>query len=219
MLGNVFRKIAFTLMVLLAANTVAADESAVVKSTVEKNVADILATFEARKASFDTDPQAFYVDMERAISSIIDFRRIAARVMGKYAKRANKDQRNQFVDTFKASLFKTYAKAIIEQGSFEMRVLKAQINPRSNKRAAVDMEVITDSGSVYPLTYSMYKNKQGQWYMENVIVFGINIGLAFRDKFESQMRAQKGDIDAVINGWSVDLDIDADKDAIIKAEA
>ena len=129
--------------------------------------------------------------------------------MGKFAKKASKEQRNVFVDNFKISLFKTYTKAIIDQGSFNLRVVKAQINPRSKKRATVDMEVTTDSGNTYPVTYSMYKNKAGQWYMENVIVFGINIGLAFRDKFEAQMRASGGDVAKVIENWTVDLDINA----------
>lgn len=190
-----------------------ADESEQVKATVELNVKDILQTFEEQKPRFETDPDGFYVEMERAISSIIDFRRIAARVMGKYARKASKDQRNEFVESFKLSLFNTYTKAIVDQGSFEMRVVKAQINPRSDKRASVEMEVITSNGNIYPVTYSMYKNAEGRWYMENVIVFGINIGLAFRDKFESEMRTRKGDIQAVIANWSVDLEIDVPEDA------
>lgn len=184
-----------------------ADESEVVKAAVEKNVKDILETFEATKATYETDRDGFYLEMERAISSIIDFRRIAARVMGKYGRKANKEQRDLFVENFKTSLFNTYSKAIVDQGSFQMRVVKAQINPRSDERASVDMEVVTSNGNAYPVTYSMYKNKEGRWYMENVIVFGINIGLAFRDKFETEMKTHKGNVEAVIANWTVDLDL------------
>ena len=102
----------------------------------------------------------------------------------------------------------TTIKAIVDQGSFEMRVVKAQINPRSDKRASVEMEVITSNGNIYPVTYSMYKNAEGRWYMENVIVFGVNIGLALRDKFELEYRKNRGDIDAVIASWSVDLELE-----------
>ena len=206
------------LLVAIFTTKLHADEAGVVKQTVEQNVAQILATFEAEKEGYETNPEVFYANMEKAISGIIDFRRIAARVMGKYAKRADKDQRNRFVEAFKSSLFQTYTRAIIEQGSFNMKVVKATINPRSDKRASVDMEVITQSGNVYPVTYSMYKNKSDQWLMENVIVFGINIGLAFRDKFEAQMRLRKGDVDEVIANWSVDLDIDVDEVVASQAE-
>ena len=207
------RMLRFTLPLILSlalpfSANAKADESELVKTTVEKNVKDILQTFEEQKPKYETDPDGFYMEMERAISSIIDFRRIAARVMGKYARKASKDQRNEFVESFKTSLFNTYTKAIVDQGSFKMRVVKSQINPRSDKRASVEMEVITSSGNIYPVTYSMYKNKEGRWYMENVIVFGINIGLAFRDKFDSEMKTRKGDIQAVIANWSVELEID-----------
>ena len=207
------RMLRFTLPLILSlalpfSANAKADESELVKTTVEKNVKDILQTFEEQKPKYETDPDGFYMEMERAISSIIDFRRIAARVMGKYARKASKDQRNEFVESFKTSLFNTYTKAIVDQGSFKMRVVKSQINPRSDRRASVEMEVITSSGNIYPVTYSMYKNKEGRWYMENVIVFGINIGLAFRDKFDSEMKTRKGDIQAVIANWSVELEID-----------
>ncbi len=38
--------------------------------------------------------------------------------------------------------------------------------------------------------------------MENVIVEGINIGLAFRDRFAQEMEQNRGQIQAVIDGWS-----------------
>jgi phospholipid transport system substrate-binding protein len=38
--------------------------------------------------------------------------------------------------------------------------------------------------------------------MENVIVEGINIGLAFRDRFAQEMEANRGQIQLVIDGWS-----------------
>lgn len=185
-----------------------ADASEDVRLLVERNVTSIIETFEAEKATFDTDPDTFYSKMEAAVSSIIDFRRIAARVMGKYGRKASKDQRDRFVEVFKDSLFKTYTSTLVNSGSFEMRVIKAEINPRSDERASVDMEVTSSSGNVYPLTYSMYKNKEGDWFMENVIVFGVNIGLAFRDKFEAEMRTHQGDVDQVIANWTVDIDID-----------
>lgn len=186
-----------------------ADDSEQVKSIVQKNVDSILQTFESEKASFETDPDGFYSKMERAVADIIDFRRIAARVMGKYGKRANKDQRDQFVDVFKSSLFRTYTATLVNSGSFEMKVVKAEINPRSDDRASVDMEVTSNSGNIYPVTYSMYRSKEGAWLMENVIVFGVNIGLAFRDKFENEMRSYDGNIDQVIANWTVDIKIES----------
>lgn len=193
---------------LACASIARADGAEDVRLVVEKNVSEIVSTFESKKPLFETEPDTFFNEMELALSKIVDFRRIAGRVMGKYARGASKDQRDQFVKVFKASLFDTYAKALVESGGFEIKVIKAQINPRSDDRATVDMDVTSASGSAYPVSYSMYRNKEGEWLMENVIVFGVNIGLAFRDKFETEMRSSKGSIDAVIAGWTVDIEID-----------
>ncbi len=184
------------------------DQERLVRETVEKNVAELVTYFNDEKQFYETDPQRFFNNMDKALTKIVDFRRIAARVMGKYARKANREQRDRFVNVFKTSLFDTYTKTLIESGTFEIRVIKATINPRSDERASVDLEVVSKSGNVYPVVYSMYKSDEGHWLMENVIVFGVNVGLAFRDRFEGQMRATRGDIDAVIDGWNVKLDID-----------
>ena len=41
----------------------------------------------------------------------------------------------------------------------------------------------------------------GQWKVRNVIVEGINIGLLFRDQFAQAMKANRNDLDAVIDNW------------------
>ena len=210
--SSLIRMIGFTVLFCCQALSVQATENDAeegrIKALVEQNVVELLAEYEKEKVHFDTDPKRFYTAMENALSKIVDFKRIAARVMGKYAKRASKDQRGQFTQVFKDSLFNTYTSTLVESGSFDIKVTKATLNSRSDKRASVDMDVISDSGNVYPVTYSMYKNKEDEWLMENVIVFGVNVGLAFRDKFEAQYREHKGNIAAVIDNWKVDIKID-----------
>jgi phospholipid transport system substrate-binding protein len=202
----------------VSASTSEADGATDVRQVVEQNVASMLQVYETEKVHFESDPQRFYRSMDDAISNIVDFKRIAARVMGKYARLASKEQRGQFTQVFKDSLFNTYTKTLVESGKFKINVTKAELNSRSDSRASVDMDVISDSGNVYPVTYSMYKNKEGQWLMENVIVFGVNVGLAFKDKFEAQYRASKGDITAVINGWTVDIELKAPETAATVAK-
>lgn len=183
------------------------EQAEVVRGIVETNVNELVLKFNEEREFYETDPDRFFSNMDQALSKIVDFRRIAAKVMGKYARKADKSQRDRFVDVFKTSLYKTYTKALVESGTFTIKVIKAQINSRSDQRASVDLEVISDNGTVYPVIYSMYKNKQEQWLMENVIVFGVNIGLAFRDRFESQMRSNQNNVNAVIDSWTVDLEI------------
>lgn len=184
------------------------DQSELVRKLVETNVQELLVKFNEEKAYYDSEPDRFFTNMDAALSKIVDFRRIAARVMGKYGRTATDTQKDMFVKVFKDSLYSTYTKTLVESGVFKINVTKAEINSRSDSRASVYMDVISDNGTVFPVTYSMHKANDDQWMMENVIVFGVNIGLAFRDKFELEYRKYNGDINQLIDNWTVDLELE-----------
>ena len=192
---------------LVGAVNAAESPEDVVRKKVELSVVDLLETFSQERQFYETDPDRFFKNMDLALSKNVDFRRIAGRVMGKYGRRATKEQRDEFVEVFKKSLYATYTKTLMESGMFKINVTSATINSRSDERANVNLDVISDNGTVFPVLYSMHKNKQNQWLVENVVVFGVNVGLAFKDRFEMQMRKNKNDVDAVIRSWTVDIAI------------
>lgn len=199
------------LLALVAGRVQAADPAEELRTYVDENTQKLVARLNAEKGLYETDPEAFYHSMEEALTDFVDFRRIAARVMGRYARQTSREQRDAFVEKFKRSLFETYSKALVTADEFRVEVLGATILPRNPDRASVQLEVITAAGNRYPVVYSMYRNKQGRWLMENVIVEGVNIGLAFRDRFAQEMEANRGQIQAVIDNWtetvkSLDLD-------------
>jgi phospholipid transport system substrate-binding protein len=66
----------------------------------------------------------------------------------------------------------------------------------------VDVNVTGDSGTVYPVTFQMKKNAQGQWMAENLIVNGINLGLTFRNQFGSAVNDNNNNLDKAIAGWA-----------------
>jgi len=85
----------------------------------------------------------------------------------------------------------------------EIKVLDPTRKPRDPRRPTVNMEITTASGAVYPLSYTMGKNKAGQWQMKNIIINGINLGLTFRNQFGSAVKDPQygGDLDKVIDAW------------------
>ncbi|MFT6906796.1 MAG: phospholipid transport system substrate-binding protein [Oleiphilaceae bacterium] len=197
----------FLLITAMSPHAMSEDQSEVVRKIVDTSVQELLVKFNEEKVIYDTDPNRFLNNMDGALSKIVDFRRIAARVMGKYGRSATDNQKDEFVKVFKDSLYNTYTKTLIESGVYEINVNKAEINTRSDKRASVYLDVVSSNGTLFPVIYSMHKTNEQMWMMENVIVFGVNIGLAFRDKFELEYRKNKGDINQVIKSWSVDLEL------------
>jgi phospholipid transport system substrate-binding protein len=180
----------------------AANEASELRDYVNDNTQRFVEKLNQDKGLYKTDPEAFYKSMDEALDDFVDFRRIAARVMGRYARQTTPEQRDDFVAKFKRSLFDSYAQALVNADDFKIIVKDAVINPQDDGRASVQMEVISSAGNRYPVTYSMYKNSEGRWMMENVIVEGVNIGLAFRDRFAQEMEENRGQVQTVIDGWS-----------------
>ncbi|MFO8142134.1 MAG: ABC transporter substrate-binding protein [Marinobacter sp.] len=171
------------------------------KRYVDDNTQKLVQKLNAERGLYSEDPEAFYASMNETLDQFVDFRRIAARVMGRYARQTTPEQRDEFVEKFKRSLFDSYAQALVSADSFEITVKDALIMTDNDSRGTVQMEMVSASGSRYPVTYSMYKNAEGRWLMENVIVEGVNIGLAFRDRFAQEMEENRGQVQAVIDGW------------------
>lgn len=191
----------FVLLSVLGAAAHAQTEEQL-RAYVDDNTQRMVEQLNRERGLFDTDPEAFYSSMNQSMEGFVDFRRFAARVMGRYARQATPEQRDEFVNKLKRSLFERYGDTLMETRNFRIEVQGAKMNPRDENRASVDMQVITESGKRYQLTYSMYLAKNGQWMMENVIVEGVNIGLSFRDWFGQEMEANRDQIQMVIDGWS-----------------
>jgi phospholipid transport system substrate-binding protein len=190
------------LLVLVAGQARAnASAEADLRVYVNESTQKLVQKLNAEKGLFEEDPQAFYQLMDENLDGFVDFRRIAARVMGRYARQTTPEQRDDFVERFKRSLFDAYAQALVETDDFEMAVQDVEILPNNSNRASVQMQLTSAGGNRYAITYSMYKNGEGRWLMENVIVEGVNIGLAFRDRFAQAVEQNRGQIQAVIDGW------------------
>lgn len=192
---------AFLAMLLMPLSSYA-NASDDLRQYVMDNTHQLMSKLENNKDVYHTDPQKFYQLMNDSLGDFVDFPRIAARVMGRYARQATPAQRHAFLEKFKHSLFDSYAKALVDAQDYQINVKDVMMNPRDDSRAQVNLEVVSGSGNSYPVTYSMYRNDQGKWVLENIIVEGVNIGLAFRDRFEQDMEKQRGNVQAVIDNWS-----------------
>ena len=195
---RLFLMLALAMVVVAPVHAGAAED---LRAYVDENTQRLVEKLNEERGLYDEDPEAFYASMDASLSNFVDFRRIAARVMGRYARQTTPEQRDEFVAKFKRSLFDSYAQALVNAEEFTIEVKEAVINPQDSGRASVQMEVTSASGTRYPVTYSMYRNGEGRWMMENVIVEGVNIGLAFRDRFAQEMEQHRGQVQVVIDGW------------------
>ena len=167
---------------------------------VEKIHEDIVLVVRAKQDIYEENPEEFIKAISFALQPLVDFKRISRNVMGRYYKDANKEQIEKFNKVFKASLLETYSKTLAEFKDEEILVSsEVKKSPKGN-REKVSLQIVT-STKVYPATYDMYLNKQGQWKLINIVINGVNLGLTFRNQFYSLMEKEGNNLDVVIERW------------------
>ena len=170
---------------------------------IRQTTDDLVALIAQARGYFDEDPDRFYREVQTLLEPVVDFRSFSRLVMAKHYKKASAEQRVRFSQTFQSNLVRTYGNALLQFTDEEIKVLDPTGPPRNPKRPSVNMEIKTKGGTVYPLSYTMGRNKAGAWQMKNIIINGINIGLTFRNQFASAVRDRQygGDLDKVIDSW------------------
>ncbi len=154
----------------------------------------------AREHRETPDQQAFDAKVLAALEPVVAFDYIARVVMGDYYKKATKEQRQRFSDTFKAGLVTTYAKGIATYAHSDIAVVEPTEPVGDQRRVAVEQEV-SHEGETHRLSYSMAKNKSGEWKLINLVLNGVNLGHSFSSQFTQLANRHGGDIDKVIDNW------------------
>jgi phospholipid transport system substrate-binding protein len=139
-------------MLTLAASQAWAGPEEELMLYVDENTQELVERLNNEKGLYKEDSEAFYNAMDETLDQFVDFRRIAARVMGRYARQTTPEQRDDFVERFKRSLFDAYAQALVDADDFQMKVQDAEILPNNEDRASVQMELTSSDGSRYSIT-------------------------------------------------------------------
>ena len=176
---------------------------------VEKYIAELVDLLQHTKLSEDNQEanQQVHQLLEENFIKVVDFKRIVKRIMGKHFAKANKEQRNQFLDVFKQSLVRSYGKFIINT---DLQVLanklQYQVLPvgksRQKGRANVTVVFKVDDKSYEAVHAMKYNSSSKLWLLENLVVEGINLGINYRSQFDRMMTRNKNDYDKVISEWS-----------------
>lgn len=145
-------------------------------------------------------PEEFVTQLSEILDPVVAFEYIAKGVMGVHAENASPEQIKQFAESFKRGLVNTYGKGISGFQGLDIQVLPPAKPLGDARRATVRQEISSASG-VTKVSYSMAKNRQGQWKMINLVLNGINFGQTFRGQFAAAVEKNQGDLDKTIKQW------------------
>ncbi len=196
----------FTTMLFHSAWAAANTSSASAKSDPQQLIQAVSSQLLKRvsAAPKKSAPADFYFKLvEEIVAPYVDFDLIAKRVMARAYVSASAEQRQNFTKTFRNTLLNTYSKAIANYGDQKIVMLpfSGVQSQGLRERATVKMQINAKTGEVIPITYALYKNDQGLWKLENIIINGVNLGLTFRNQFQEALRDNQGDLNKATMSW------------------
>ena len=170
---------------------------------IDSNAQKMVQVLIENKDLFSKDREAYEDKIKEIFDPMIDFRRVAASVMGKkYYQASSPKQRKDFVAIFRNSLLDTYAETLAQWGDQSINTLPGEGDWLGLK--SIEVKQMLDTGSSkYPISYKLRKSDD-QWMIVNIIVNGVNLGLTFRNQFQALANNHDGNIEVILMNWISD---------------
>ena len=193
----------YLLLVLLLTNNILSEEDPYI--FIDKNAQQMVVVLIENKSLFLDDRSAYEDKIKEIFEPMIDFKRVAAGVMGRqHYMKASSDQRNEFVDVFRNSLLDTYSETLAQWENQDIDTIFPETRDFIDKKSIEVRQILNTGSSKYPISYKLRKNKDGSWMIINIIVNGVNLGLTFKNQFQALAIKNNGDIDKTLDGWVSD---------------
>ena len=198
---NILKKNFLVFFLLINSLYILSDEDPYI--FIDENAQKMVRVLTEDSSLFESDRALYENKIKEIFEPMIDFRRVAASVMGKkYYLLATKEERAEFVLIFRDSLLDTYAETLAQWGD---STITTEF-PKNKEELVKNVEVkqILDTGtSKYPISYKLRKSKDG-WKIVNIIINGVNLGLTFRNQFQALAVSHNENISDTLKNWVSD---------------
>lgn len=177
----------------IADDVVASDPNQVIRSVSSNTFARI----SAEKATLEAHPEHMKIIIEEELIPYFDYKYAAYKVVGSHLKKTTREQRNEFVATFKNYLVNAYGHILFEYDQQELEILD-NAHFTDKKIISIPVRIRDENEQVTQIAFKLRKNKKtGQWKVFDVIAEGISMLNTKQSEF-NELIHKKG-IDHVIN--------------------
>ena len=171
---------------------------------IDNNAQKMVQVLTLEATLFETDRSLYEQKIKDIFEPMIDFRRVAASVMGKkYYLLASQGERSEFVLIFKDSLLDTYAETLAQWGDSTITTKFPDSKSNIYEKNVEVKQVLNTGSSKYPISYKLRRNEEG-WKIVNIIINGVNLGLTFRNQFQALAVTHDENIDLTLQNWVSD---------------
>lgn len=169
---------------------------------LKKATLKMIRSINSHRGEIKQSPDKMKSLVEQIILPHLDFIAASKMVMGKYWRRAEKQQKINFIRQFRLLLLRFYSSALSEYMVGRDKALSEdlfhyfpiKLND-GDSTITVRAELISDKGNNIPIHYRMHLTKKG-WKIYDVSVEGVSMITTYKNNFATQFKNEG--IDALI---------------------
>ena len=173
---------------LFFSGVASADEMSSEPQALVKDASDrMFQALKDNKDKIEEDPKFVYGLVDDILLPNFDFAKMSKLALGKNWRKANAEQRIEFIEEFRLLLVRTYSTAMLEYTDEEIVFLPFR-DDLAKKKVKVKMEILQAGGPSIPMALSMYLNKEQAWKVYDVKIDGISLVTNYRSTFAAEIR-------------------------------
>ena len=166
---------------------------------INENAVYFLTIIKTEGSKYDEKPDEFKEKLKNIWEPMVDVGLVSRLILSKAYRTATEEQILLFQTRTKKLLLDTYITALLEFEDYELETSR-EIKKNKNKTLEVEINFFSASDS-FKAKFTLYKNKQGDLKIINIIIDGINLGLTFRNQFQDNLKNENYDLDKAIETW------------------
>ena len=177
----------------------ASDDNENAFNFINENAVYFLTIIKTEGSKYDEKPDEFKEKLKNIWEPMVDVGLVSRLILSKAYRTATEEQILLFQTRTKKLLLDTYITALLEFEDYELETSR-KIKENKNKTLEVEINFFSASDS-FKAKFTLYKNKQGELKIINIIIDGINLGLTFRNQFQDNLKNENYDLDKAIDTW------------------
>ena len=178
---------------------IASDDNENAFNFINENAVYFLTIIKTEGSKYDEKPDEFKEKLKNIWEPMVDVGLVSRLILSKAYRTATQEQILLFQTRTKKLLLDTYITALLEFEDYELETSR-KIKENKNKTLEVEINFFSASDS-FKAKFTLYKNKQGELKIINIIIDGINLGLTFRNQFQDNLKNENYDLDKAIETW------------------
>lgn len=124
-------------------------------------------------------------------------KQIATFVLGKYRRRASKEEKKRFFELFKKSIADIYTERFKHYKNESFKVQRALESAGKNRLIRVFSEISKEGSAPIDVEWKVFQTKDGKFVISDVIVEGLSMSTTQRSEYSSILDSKRGSLTAL----------------------